>query len=109
MNDRTYSRLLETFQFVLDVMGCSTAMDSSPVNCLSPEGEGWKAALRVRLLHGVARRRILERIKFSTVSYSVDDDGIPINQEDMAATYGMTIFFALILLNFDAVDWPLLV
>ncbi|KAF8527100.1 hypothetical protein JB92DRAFT_2869085 [Gautieria morchelliformis] len=94
MNDRTYSRLLETFQFVLDAMGCAPAGtarmagDSRPVSCLNPGGDGWKAALRVRLLHGVARRRILERQKFSNSSYSVEDDGVPINQEDMAATLG---------------------
>jgi hypothetical protein len=93
MNDRTYSRLLETLQFVLDVMGCTSSGTvlseggSESISNLEPGGDGWKAALRVRLLHGVARRRIMERLNFSTSSYSVEDDGIPINQEDMAATY----------------------
>lgn len=93
MNDRTYSRLLETLQFVLEVMGCTNTEtgraegESEPVSYLDPGGDGWKAALRVRLLHGVARRRIMERLNFSTSSYSLADDGIPINQEDLAATY----------------------
>ncbi|KAF8576419.1 hypothetical protein K439DRAFT_1418954 [Ramaria rubella] len=87
LNDRTYSRLLETFQFVLDVMACTNTnpLEKSS-SCLDPGGDGWKAALRVRLLHGVARRRILERLSLSANSYSVEDDGIPVNQEDMAAT-----------------------
>jgi len=89
MNDRTYARLLETFQFVLEVMGCSQSgmvdMKES-LGCLEPGGEGWKAALRVRLLHGVARRRILNHLNSPSNVYSVDADGIPLNQEDMAAT-----------------------
>ena len=90
MNDRTYARLLETFQFVLEVMGCTQSgmvdMKES-LGCLEPGGEGWKAALRVRLLHGVARRRILNRLSSPSNVYSVDADGTPLNQEDMAATY----------------------
>jgi len=88
MNDRTYSRLLETSQFVLDVMGCSDpgASIDGTLNCLDPGQEGWKAAVRVRLLHGIARRRIVERLNAPNNIYDVEKDGIPINQEDMAAT-----------------------
>jgi|SRR5882724_4342774 len=95
MNDRTYSRILETFQFVLDVMACTKPLATPPLKGNSPEkytgaldpgGEGWKAAIRVRLLHGVARRRIFDRLHSSPTTYSVDDDGVPINQEDMSAT-----------------------
>ncbi|KAF8508596.1 hypothetical protein BU17DRAFT_56670 [Hysterangium stoloniferum] len=86
MNDRTYMRLLETMQFVLDVLGCTNpyATFNESVTCLHPGEDGWKAALRVRLLHGISRRRILEH----RCSYSIEEDGIPINQEDMAATLG---------------------
>ena len=94
---------------MIDVMGCTTTGTYNTVNCLEPGGDGWKAALRVRLLHGIARRRTLERLRFSSGSYSVNDDGIPINQEDMAATYGKAIFCLFILLNFNASDWALLV
>ena len=95
MNDRTYSRLLETGQFVLEVMACITHLDTATTqgdspekhaNSLDPGSESWKAAIRVRLLHGVARRRILDRLHSSNNTYSVDDDGVPINQEDMSAT-----------------------
>lgn len=51
---------------------------------LSPGGDGWKATLRVRLLHGIARRRILENA--DRKGYDKSRDGIPINQEDLAAT-----------------------
>ncbi|KIJ38929.1 hypothetical protein M422DRAFT_68961 [Sphaerobolus stellatus SS14] len=90
MNNRTFSRLLETSQFILDVMGCMDpyAPMSDTIGCLKPEGEGWKAALRVRLLHGIARKRIMEKLNSSSNVYNTEKDGIPINQEDMAATLG---------------------
>lgn len=81
-DDRTYIRLNETFQFVLEVMGCMTP-GVSRENVL-PGGDGWKATLRVRMLHGIARRRAQARLDKS------DTGGIdfePINQEDMSATY----------------------
>ncbi|GJJ14856.1 hypothetical protein Clacol_009124 [Clathrus columnatus] len=83
--DRTYLRLAETFQFVLEVMGCTTQSDFSQDNFhnyLFPGGDGWKAVLRIRLLHGVARRRALKKLK------DAKTDEIPINQEDLAATLG---------------------
>ncbi|KAI0674649.1 hypothetical protein C8Q78DRAFT_967687 [Trametes maxima] len=100
-SDRTLTRLLETFQFVLDVMGCSspvlptelTNTDSprksdSPTQggdataYLLPGGEGWKSTVRVRLLHGVARWRAEERWKEDPNAQT----GVPISQEDLAAT-----------------------
>ncbi|KAG8875385.1 hypothetical protein FRB98_007936 [Tulasnella sp. 332] len=135
--DRTVSRLLETGQFVVDVMGASLipthiqhgtsttlGRTSEPASepsktfrnvrydeqdwrgagCLTPgKGEGWKSSLRVRLLHGIARRRILERYERSRNSngkmansngttttmplyYDPSTDGAPLNQEDLAHT-----------------------
>ncbi|KAI0371402.1 hypothetical protein BV20DRAFT_203668 [Pilatotrama ljubarskyi] len=111
-SDRTLSRLLETFQFVLDVMGCSApAAPAHPIReeniklsqeCahtssqthvsgtselayLLPGGEGWKSTARVRLLHGVARWRAEERWKREGQTRSVEA-GVPISQEDLAAT-----------------------
>lgn len=81
--DRTWTRLLETTQFVLDVMqdpdsmrppsllarGAtrgSSAIDGSSANesttmdaSKSAPGEGWQSAIRVRLLHTVMRARVL--------------------------------------------------
>ncbi|KAJ8468478.1 hypothetical protein ONZ51_g9608 [Trametes cubensis] len=100
-SDRTMSRLSETFQFVLDVMGCSVStLPSGPtagtqaqhtqhedhrnrkIAYLLPGGEGWKSAVRVRLLHGIARWRTGERWERGENA----QPGVPISQEDMAAT-----------------------
>ncbi|KAL7283948.1 hypothetical protein ACG7TL_001220 [Trametes sanguinea] len=96
--DRTLSRLFETFQFVLDVMGCSAqtgSVDSKKhfhdgdataprdrASYLMPGGEGWRSAVRVRLLHGVARWRVEER----WAKNGSKEEGVPISQEDLAAT-----------------------
>ncbi|KAA1478715.1 hypothetical protein DENSPDRAFT_695692 [Dentipellis sp. KUC8613] len=91
-DDRTFIRLMETFQFILDVMGCTL----TPVKDkqrptehglarILPDGEGWKAAVRVRMLHGVARHRVQERFEKDEAQ---GVDFVPINQEDMSATLG---------------------
>ncbi|KAL4252936.1 Rubber oxygenase Lcp-like protein [Abortiporus biennis] len=94
-NDRTYTRLLETFQFILDVMGCPSVLPAVTESIpqpgsqayLLPRGEGWKSAVRVRMLHGIARRRTREKLEKSTsAGHEVDFDGIPISQEDLSAT-----------------------
>lgn len=77
-NERTFSRLLETFQFVLEVMGCTSAPTDK--DYLLPGGEGWKAVVRVRMLHGIARRRTFEQ--WNATNYT----DIPVNQEEMSAT-----------------------
>ncbi|KAI0341424.1 hypothetical protein BDW22DRAFT_1332680 [Trametopsis cervina] len=90
-DDRAFARLLETLQFVLDVMACTQPGDAargnkSPLEELLPGGEGWKSAVRVRLLHGIARRRASERLRRTSSSESNMD--VPVSQEDMAATLG---------------------
>lgn len=87
--DRTFVRLVETMQFVLDVMGCSVNPpqdDERPSDRLAgllPGGEGWKSAVRVRLLHGVARWRVNERWERENRGGT---DSVPMSQEDVAAT-----------------------
>ncbi|ORY26804.1 hypothetical protein BCR39DRAFT_560389 [Naematelia encephala] len=71
--DRTYKRLLETTQAILDYMN-----DLTPIT-----GIGWKSAIRVRMLHASVRVRLGTR-----QSYDVTADGLAINQEDMLATLG---------------------
>jgi hypothetical protein len=95
-DSRTFSRLLETFQFLLDVTGCVAVTPSasscektqneSPDAYLLPGGEGWKACIRVRMLHGIARRRIRQKLAREGLDYDESTDGVPISQEDMAAT-----------------------
>ncbi|KAI0646650.1 hypothetical protein C8Q79DRAFT_682979 [Trametes meyenii] len=97
-SDRTLTRLLETFQFVLDVMGCASPVSSSNITkvelnepstqdrdvaaYLLPGGEAWKSTIRVRLLHGVARWRVEERWKKDPNARTET----PISQTDLAAT-----------------------
>jgi hypothetical protein len=79
--ERTYRRLLETFQFVIDVMGCDPDVSCSPEKSSSyllPGGEGWKSVIRVRMLHGIARARAKARLG--------SQDFVPINQHDLGAT-----------------------
>ncbi|KAF5370813.1 hypothetical protein D9758_001860 [Tetrapyrgos nigripes] len=79
-NDRTFRRLLETFQFVLEVMRCVAPVpEERGAVYLQPGGDGWKSIVRVRLLHGVARAKV--RAKMSDTP-----DFVPISQEDMSAT-----------------------
>ncbi|OCH86022.1 hypothetical protein OBBRIDRAFT_762060 [Obba rivulosa] len=108
--ERTFSRLLETLQFVLDVLDCTASplaagmpgdtAQKAPVGhntggaaafpedhtaYLLPGGEGWRSAVRVRMLHGVARRRVRERWKREGRE-DEEQEGVPISQEDMSAT-----------------------
>ncbi|HEY4124504.1 MAG TPA: oxygenase MpaB family protein [Rhizomicrobium sp.] len=48
---------------------------------LSRFGEGFKTTMRVRLIHSLVRRHVA-----STAVWDVAEDGIPLNQLDMAAT-----------------------
>jgi len=68
-------RLLDTGGFLSSCL----LSNNLPASTLRPNGKGWEAALRVRALHAKVRRHILTK--------EWDDAlGIPINQEDMAAT-----------------------
>ena len=101
--DRTFVRLVETMQFVLDVMACTAPLgptqtdaveleaDDGGKRCsdrlayLLPGGEGCKSAVRVRLLHGVARWRV--QLRRETEPLLKTNDSVPISQEELAATY----------------------
>ncbi|KAL0570507.1 hypothetical protein V5O48_011453 [Marasmius crinis-equi] len=84
-NDRIYRRLMETFQFVLDVMRCcAPESDAKGASHLLPGGEGWKSMVRVRMLHGVARARVKAKTHRTPDDPRVND--VPISQEDMSAT-----------------------
>jgi len=86
VKQRTSVRLLETLQFVLDIMGSplASAQNISRVpsasdpektsvlvedtvrvgpGCMKPlVGEGWRSTVRVRLLHGVVRKRVMSTV-----------------------------------------------
>ncbi|KAL3801896.1 hypothetical protein ACHAW5_008682 [Stephanodiscus triporus] len=64
-----------------------TTPTSPPVTAASlrPGGRGWEAALRVRVLHAKVRRSLLRR-RGGENAWDVEAYGVPINQEDTAAT-----------------------
>ena len=92
--DRTFVRLVETMQFVLDVMACTLSSSGGPsqtntgrldpVAHLLPGGEGWKSSLRVRLLHAVARWRV--ELRWEKDGHATVLDSVPISQQELAAT-----------------------
>ena len=71
---RPNRRLFETAQFIIDVM--------SPRG-LEPGGKGVRTAQKVRLMHAAIRHLIL---KDPGAAWSVDELGVPINQEDLRGT-----------------------
>ena len=62
-------------------------VDSVQQGSLRPGGVGWSSALRVRALHAKVRRRLLsKRTTCPGGEWDTAQFGVPINQEDMAAT-----------------------
>ncbi|OBA73065.1 hypothetical protein A5641_06755 [Mycobacterium sp. 1554424.7] len=70
-------RVLETGQFLIDV--CT-------VGGLDPNGKGLRAIQHVRLMHAAVRHLIQDRAGKHPGVWNYDSWGVPINQEDMAAT-----------------------
>jgi len=75
--DQALQRLLDTGEFTIACTGLG-------IDALLPGGIGWKTALHVRFLHAKVRFAILNRQ--GKKKWNIDKFGIPINQEDMAAT-----------------------
>lgn len=72
LNKGPSKRLAETAQWWLD---CTEA------GAMTRFGQGFKSTLRVRLIHALVRRHVAE-----APDWDVAQDGIPLNQLDMAAT-----------------------
>ncbi|OBI82709.1 hypothetical protein A9X00_07110 [Mycobacterium sp. 1245805.9] len=70
-------RVLETGQFLIDV--CT-------VGGLNTNGKGLRAIQHVRLMHAAVRHLIEDRAAKHPGMWNYRDWGVPINQEDMAAT-----------------------
>lgn len=73
----TQRRILETSQFVLDVM--------EPGSLLDPDGYGVRSAQKIRLIHAVVRH-LIEDHAAQTPNLWDETWGVPINQEDLAGT-----------------------
>ena len=74
---RVLERLMDTGLLLLNVMVSLDALEPGT-------GEGWKSCLQVRILHAKVRRAILQRTHKR--AWDSHTHGIPINEEDMAAT-----------------------
>jgi hypothetical protein len=70
-------RVMETGQFLIDV--CR-------VGGLDPNGKGLRAIQHVRLMHAAVRHLIQDRAGKHPGVWNYNSWGVPINQEDMAAT-----------------------
>ena len=74
---RVMERLTDTGALLVQCMADGAAI-------VPGSGAGWKACLQVRILHAKVRRALLQRS--GERSWDTKRHGIPINEEDMAAT-----------------------
>lgn len=87
---RVAQRLMDTGAFLALLSATTTAGDDdndgneNGSDALRPGGEAWKAALHVRFLHAKVRRALLKRK--GEREWKTAKLGVPINQEDLAAT-----------------------
>ncbi|KAG0235468.1 hypothetical protein BGW42_005254 [Actinomortierella wolfii] len=77
--NKTKYRVLETGQFVVDVM-------HSPGYLVPETGLAWKSIIQVRLLHAQVRQKLSRLSRAHSKYYSIEEYGVPINQEDLAGT-----------------------
>ena len=88
--DQVLQRLFDTGELT------ATCMGGLGVESILPGGIGWRTALHVRVLHAKVRRALLLRSKQR--AWNVEKYGIPINQEDMAATllgFSVNVLFGI--------------
>ena len=90
--DQALQRLLDTGEFLVACTGLG-------IDALLPGGTGWRTCLHVRILHAKVRYAILK--KKGTKKWNIQEFGVPINQEDMAAT--LLAFSANVLAGIDLI------
>lgn len=91
--DKTWDRLMHTTGWVVDAMqwGADGLLPPRPLPDAqwSQGGAGWRAVVKVRLIHARVRRTVLARATVPNGrGFYPPRDGVPINQTDMAATLG---------------------
>jgi hypothetical protein len=94
---RVAQRLMDTGAFL-------ALLSNEDSRALRPGGEAWKAALHVRFLHAKVRRALLKRK--GEREWKTAQLGVPINQEDMAATLLAFATNALVGVEY-IMGWPL--
>ncbi|CRG86122.1 hypothetical protein PISL3812_03125 [Talaromyces islandicus] len=75
-----WGRLLETFQWLLQVTRSIDAV--KPGDATRKSGEGFQSTVRVRLLHSSVRRRVMQLARRRPEYYDVSQFGIPVNTMD---------------------------
>lgn len=87
-------RILETMQFVLDVMnpGWDSRANGGPLK-LNLQHPGILSIKKLRLVHAMIRHRLMNKMYDTSLGdYDIDQLGYPINQEDMIfATHTFSI------------------
>jgi ER-bound oxygenase mpaB/B'/Rubber oxygenase, catalytic domain len=94
------SRPDQVLQRLLDTGELTTACTGLGLEALLPGGIGWKTALYVRFLHAKVRLSLMNRK--GKKKWDVEAYGIPINQEDMAATllaFSVNVLFGIDLIS----------
>jgi hypothetical protein len=90
------SRPDQVLQRLLDTGELTTACTGLGLEALLPDGIGWKTALYVRFLHAKVRFALLKRQ--GKRKWNTNEFGVPINQEDMAATllaFSVNVLFGI--------------
>lgn len=89
LSKRTYGRVAETSHYAMNIMNSEK---------LLPGSKGFKDSLRVRVMHTMVRQRLLEMPQWHS-----EQDGVPINQTDMAGTglqFSVTLIISLSVLGY---------
>lgn len=90
----------QSLQRILDTGELLAACTGLGIDALMPGEIGWRTAIHVRVLHAKVRYALLQRK--GKRKWDVAANGIPINQEDMAAT--LLAFSANVLVGIDLVS-----
>ena len=104
---RSEERLIDTGGFLACCFAPDTSTDcgsNETAASLRPGGKGFDSALRVRVLHAKVRRSLLQSKSDgqSIPRWDIESNGVPINQEDMAAT--LLAFSVNVLLGIEIVS-----
>ncbi|KAF9406499.1 hypothetical protein BGZ94_003086 [Podila epigama] len=82
----TRIRIIETALFLLNLFQSLKSIQP-PTSCSSDDRPvGWESIVQVRLLHAAVRTRLSRISRAHSKFYNIEQDGVPINQEDLVGT-----------------------